>query len=103
MAPRTQTDPAPEASPSRDLAVTTVTCPPCGQAFHPRRSDARYCSARCRKRALRRRQAKHRPHAEDVAPVEVVVETDMYGWPTKTVRARPGAVDHWDARLWRKL
>ncbi|MCI0712567.1 MAG: DUF2116 family Zn-ribbon domain-containing protein [Chloroflexi bacterium] len=36
--------------------ITIKDCPICGKEFKPRRSDAVYCSARCRVAASRERQ-----------------------------------------------
>lgn len=36
--------------------ITTKTCPICGTEFTPKRSDAVYCSAKCRVSAARSRQ-----------------------------------------------
>lgn len=37
--------------------VRAKSCEVCRKAFHPGRGDARYCSAKCRKRAWRHREA----------------------------------------------
>jgi hypothetical protein len=35
---------------------TLIPCQTCGEAFHPKRKDARTCSAACRQKAYRQRQ-----------------------------------------------
>ena len=40
--------------------MVTLSCEGCGRPFEARRSDARACSARCRKRAQRQREASER-------------------------------------------
>jgi hypothetical protein len=40
--------------PAIGIAMTGAECASCGKSFYPRRSDARFCSARCRQRDRRR-------------------------------------------------
>lgn len=36
-----------------DMVLSQIICESCGEQFQPVRKDAKYCSARCRKRAQR--------------------------------------------------
>jgi hypothetical protein len=64
----------------RRLAVT-VTCALCGEPFTARRSDARFCSARCRVGAHRAgRSLPHQPSRSPDAWEEVVLSAAMAGW-----------------------
>jgi endogenous inhibitor of DNA gyrase (YacG/DUF329 family) len=53
------------------------TCPECREAFTAQRSDARYCSHRCRQAAYRRRQReKRRAERELLAALEKEAATE---------------------------
>jgi len=54
-----------------------VFCIMCGDWFTARRSDAKWCSTRCRSRAWRRRQADRRP-LEKMVRTEPLFEDPLY-------------------------
>ena len=62
--------------------MSTIACQNCGEEFTPTRSDARYCSDRCRKAAARSRERAKPPRCPEcdgLGWVEVIYEGEHDG------------------------
>lgn len=82
--------------------AVTATCATCGNAFVPRRSDARYCSPACRQRAYRERHG-HAKASRESAPgprlfatkAEAVTEAQRIGYDPAVPHVVQDTSDGW--------
>ena len=42
--------------PSKKIHITYATCEGCGESFHTKRTDSKYCSSKCRQAAYRKKE-----------------------------------------------